>query len=425
LSSSPLDPDESDFRAQVERDLRRNYTAHLFHGLLGQTGFRLVQLPTFIPAYLFMLSGSELVVGLAQGMQSFGQCLTPLFSAAAIEHRRRVMPVAFVIGGLMRVQILGIALSGFFLSAQGALIATCVFLLLFGFFQGMQGVVFGVILSKVIPVERRGMLVGLRNALAGLVTAAVAMVGGSWFVEQNVLGNGYAATFLVGFGLTALGLSMLAFIREPASPDVRARQSTFARLSQLPELLRGDRDFTAFFIARALATMGRMALPFYVIYASGKIHIAGFELGLLSAAFQISQTSTNLLWGLLADRMGFRLVFAASLAIWIGAVVLLMQTADLEMLVAVFIGIGAGMGGFQIASQNLVLEFGARRDLPLRIAVANASSELMGAIGPLAAGLLIVSFSYASVFWIAIAFKLSALVALLLFVQEPRRRLPT
>jgi hypothetical protein len=36
----------------VHRDLRRNYLAHLGHGIFGQTGFRLLQAPTFIPAYI-------------------------------------------------------------------------------------------------------------------------------------------------------------------------------------------------------------------------------------------------------------------------------------------------------------------------------------------------------------------------------------
>ena len=38
---------------------------------------------------------------------------------------------------------------------------------LFGFFMGMQGVIFNFLMAKVIPVELRGRLSGLRNALAG------------------------------------------------------------------------------------------------------------------------------------------------------------------------------------------------------------------------------------------------------------------
>ena len=50
---------EAAFRREVERHLPRNFTAYLIHGLAAQTGFRLVQAPTFLPAYVFALSGSS------------------------------------------------------------------------------------------------------------------------------------------------------------------------------------------------------------------------------------------------------------------------------------------------------------------------------------------------------------------------------
>mgnify|MGYP006944203270 CR=1 FL=1 len=40
----------------------------------------------------------------------------------------------------------------------------------------------------------------------------------------------------------------------------------------------------------------------------------------------------------------------------------------------------AGFGGFQMSAQNLVLEFGPRSDLPMRIGVANSASEFVAAL---------------------------------------------
>ena len=102
-------PDAAAERAYLEQaqaNLPRNYAAHLLHGLLGQTGFRLINAPTFIPAYLHLLSGSDVAVGIARGLQSLGMFLSPILGATLIEHRRRVLPVGFVVGGLMRLQVL-------------------------------------------------------------------------------------------------------------------------------------------------------------------------------------------------------------------------------------------------------------------------------------------------------------------------------
>ena len=108
-------PREESFQAEVRRHLRRNYLAHLSHGLLGQTGMRLVNAPTFLPAYVAALTGSDLAVGVARGLQYLGMFLSPVVGATVIEHRRRVLPVGFAIGALMRVQILGLALGGLLL----------------------------------------------------------------------------------------------------------------------------------------------------------------------------------------------------------------------------------------------------------------------------------------------------------------------
>ena len=176
---------------------------------------------------MFLLSGSELFVGLARSAQALGQCLTPLFGATLIEHRQRVLPVGLVVGSIMRLQVLGIALAGFFLPPELALGAIVLFLALFGVFLGMQGVIFGFLMSKVIPVDVRGRLQGLRNFLAGLTSAAVAGLGG-WFIDNQFLGNGYAATFLLAFFFAALGLSMLLLMSSRKQPP-QMRQLPFQR----------------------------------------------------------------------------------------------------------------------------------------------------------------------------------------------------
>jgi MFS family permease len=430
-SAASLAAAEAAYQEQVREDLPRNFGAHLAHGLLGQTGFRLVNAPTFLPAYVHLLSGSDFVVGLVRAVQYLGMFLSPLLGASLIEHRRRVLPVGYGVGIAMRLQILGVALAGAFLAPRWSVVAIAIFLFFFGFFMGMQGVIFHYVMSKVIPVERRGFLVGLRTALAGLTAAVVAYLGGKYFIDTNFLGNGYPVTFGVAFLLTCVGLSMLLFVREPEPPVVRPQVPLAERLKDLPELLRSDRAYTYYFLCRAIATMGRMAAPFYILYVteaigepdgSGSPVLAGATIGVLSTAFILANSLTNFAWGLMADRTGFRKVFVATLVLWIVATVGLMLSQELPGFLLAFVGIGAGMGGFQMAAQNMVLEFGAREDLPVRIAVANSAQEFVGFIGPLVGGILAFLFSKETVFASAIAFQLLAIALVLHRVDEPRHR---
>ncbi|MBL4780902.1 MAG: MFS transporter [Porticoccaceae bacterium] len=412
---------EHSYQLLIRRNLKRNFAAHLAHGLLGQTGFRLLTAPTFLPAYVMLLSkGSDVAVGIALAMQSLGMAITPLLGANLIEHRTRVLPMGFLIGAGMRVMVLCIALAGLLLSPASALLAIYVFLALLGLFQGMQGVIFNVLMSKVIPIDQRGWLTGLRNFLAGITAAGVAYLGGHYLIGNNPDAFGYSMTFLLAFALTSIGLVMLLFVREPQPPTVAANVSLRERLSHIPELLRDDPAFTHYFLARSLATMGRMAMPFYILYAGQTLGLSGTVLGTLTVAFTLSGTVSNLVWGFIADRRGFRLAFLASIGLWIASTLLLLFSQGLLINILVFIGIGAATQGFQSTAINLTLEFGHRDDVPLRIAIANSSSEVAGFIGPLLGGILAAWLGYEAVFICSVTFLILGGAMVNIYVPEPR-----
>jgi hypothetical protein len=103
--------EEARFRADMEANLTRNYLSQLAHGMLAMTGFRLVNAPTFVPAYLFLLSGSASTVGLVLAMQHLGAFFSSVFGATAIEHRKRIVELGLRYGWMMRLSVLGLARS--------------------------------------------------------------------------------------------------------------------------------------------------------------------------------------------------------------------------------------------------------------------------------------------------------------------------
>jgi len=114
---SPADAEEA-YEKFVWDNLPRNFAGHFLHGMLGMTGFRIFNAPTFLPAYLHLISPpgfSSLIVGGGQALQSLGAIFSPVVGAAQVEHRKKVLPVSMLMGTLMRVQILLIALAAWFL----------------------------------------------------------------------------------------------------------------------------------------------------------------------------------------------------------------------------------------------------------------------------------------------------------------------
>jgi MFS family permease len=440
LSPSPdLSPGEAEaaYEKFVWDNLPRNFAAHFIHGALGMTGFRLVNSLTIMPAYLSLLSGgSTLVVGIGQSLQQLGGVVSPVVGAAFIEHRKKVLPISMVMGTLMRTQVMGIALAGFFLHGKAllAVVLACLFFL--GLFSGAQGVAFQLLMAKVIPITRRGALQAIRNAVGGAIAAGLAWWAGAYLIQRNVFHNGYGVTFLVAFVLTSLGLTVLATVmREPIPPTVRAKTPFVARLREFPSLFVQDRGFMFFMIAQTLATAGRIGAPFYILFAGHSMPLDGKNIGLLSLISLGADTLTNLIWGLSGDRFGFRFTFILSLGVWIGGTILLMAAPHLSHLyvggldlgakafiLMAFFALGAAQSGFLMSSQTMVLEFGSRDDMPMRLALTATGQGAMNALTPLLGGVIAATLGFEVLFGVSLALLFLSLALLILLVEEPRFR---
>lgn len=417
---------EAAYEKFVWDNLKRNYLGNYLHGMLGMTGFRLVNAPTFLPAYLFAVSGSNTIVGLALALQQVGGIISPIFGATKVEHRTKVMPAAMWMGGLGRLAILGMGLAGWFLSGQPLVWALLFFILMFGIFMGAQRVVFNLLMSKVIPISRRGRLQAWRNATGGLIAAILAWVAGKYFVDANLFGNGYGTTFVFAFLLTSAGLwALQLLLKEPEPPTVRAQARFRDRLRDFPALIAQDKAYAFFLVVQMLATSARIATPFYILYVGKVIGADGATLGLLTFAFLGADTASNLVWGYLGDKTGFRLVLIISLLGWVGATLMLLNLHEPAPIFAAFALLGASLSGYMMAANTMILEFGARDDLPMRIAVSATAESITATAGPLIGGVVAEFYGYDVVFMASLGFLAAAFVILVTAVRDPRRRIAT
>lgn len=414
---------EAEYQAFVRTNLKRNYAANFLHGMLGMTGFRLFHAPTFIPVYLHQLSGSDAIVGLGLGLQQLGSVASPLFGAAHVEHRQKLMPAAIRIGMGMRLPILLMAIAGWTMGGAPLLWTLILLLFLFGLFNGMQRVVFQLLMARVIPITLRGRLQAWRNLTGGLIAAALSYAAGRYLIEHNAFGNGYSTTFVLAFALTSLGLTTLQLMmREPTPPSLPRQSRVRDRMRDIPRLIGADRDFRNFLVAQGLAMASRIGAPFYALHAAATLDMSGATLGLLTLAFLGADTVSNLIWGYLGDRWGFKAPFTIGLALWVASTVLLIFAQSEAAFVIAFAGLGAGSSAYMISSQTIVLEFGLRDDVAMRVAISSMVEGAITAVGPLIGGLLAGAVGYSWVFWLTVAFECAALAIVWLFVREPRWR---
>ena len=109
----------------------------------------------------------------------------------------------------------------------------------------------------------------------------------------------------------------------------------------------------------------------------------------MSLAFLGADTLSNLLWGPMGDRFGFRIVYVLSLACVLAGLVVMMTGHTALPIYAAFVLLGMGGSGWMLASTTMVLEFGAHEDIPMRLAFLTTAEGAVAAVGPLLAGLLV------------------------------------
>ena len=85
-----------------------------------------------------------------------------------------------------------------------------------------------------------------------------------------------------------------------------------------------------------------------------------------------------------------------------------------------FFGLGAAQSGYMMAAQTMILEFGSRSEMPMRIAISSTAEGITASLGPLIGGFMADRLGYNMVFGVSLGFLVAAFVLLLVMVREPR-----
>jgi MFS family permease len=152
------------------------------------------------------------------------------------------------------------------------------------------------------------------------------------------------------------------------------------------------------------------------------MELTGANIGLISLAYLGADTLTNALWGYLGDKSGFRSTFIIALVSWIAGTLVLMAAHSEAVVLIAFFGLGAAQSGYNMSSQTMVLEFGLREDIAMRLAFSSTAEGIMATLGPLVGGVMAATLGYTDLFWTSIGFEVIALAVLLTLVEEPRLR---
>ncbi len=248
---------------------KRNFTANFIDVMFFSLALAFASMQTIVPIYLRQLGATPLLIGLVPALVQTGQVLPPLFAAPYVAPLRRKLPFLLRMTLFERIPWPLLAVACALLSVRYPTVMlgiTVVLLAIYGLGGGVCVPAWMDIVARVTPLRMRGKLFGWSGAMSGVLGVA-----GGLGAERVLATYAYPYNFALCFAAASvcmlLSFIALAAIREPEvlNPNPGTPVLQYARM--LPPLLRRDRDFSMFIVARILGALGGMAITFVAIYA--------------------------------------------------------------------------------------------------------------------------------------------------------------
>ncbi len=396
-------------------------------GAAFQAGSSTVDTATIVASLVYQLTGNVFAVGAASAVVRLGWLLPQIVVGFLAQRARRRMPF-YIFGAFGRA--ISLALIAVLLwsaadlplaAAAGAFFALWT---LYAFISGIVAVPYNDIVGRSIASQARSRMLAWRFFGGGILALGVAAII-HWILAGWPVLPAYALIFALSSVL--MFVSSVCFIsagEPPTSPGSVESTGKFRDFLMAGwETLRSDQRFRMFLYTQWLGGATLMALPFYVVAASG-LGLKLPDVAILLGAQTAGALASNAVWGRIGDSYGklqlLQVVGVVRLFPPVGVLALLAVDLDAGVRLAAFAvlfgAIGALINGMTIGYLGYLMEISPNDRRPAYSAYFNSLAS-PAALLPLAGAAIVQIISIHAVF---IAATLAA-VAQLIFLRRLAR----
>jgi MFS family permease len=288
----------------------RNFSLHLLASLGNKLADELSSARLVLPWLMGIIGAPIWMVGLLVPIREAGALLPQIFIAGFIRLKPQRKWV-WVAGALLQalaafaLALLALATSG---SLGGAMVL--ITLVMLSLARGLSSIATKDVLGKTIAKRRRGTLLGWSGSIAG---AATLVAGLFLMLLDNQPGNLVVAALLA---IASLGwlINAIAAARIEESPGaVEGGENGWDSIKLGLSLLKSDRVFLHFNVARALLLSSALALPYLALLGQSQSGTNLGGLGILIVVSGIAAMVASPVWGKLADQSSRRVMRDAAI----------------------------------------------------------------------------------------------------------------
>ena len=406
-------------------DVRHNVLALGADFSLFLIGLSFASQSTILPAFAETLGASNVVIGAIPALMTVGWFLPSLLFAGHTETLRHRLPFVLRWTVWERVPFVAMALLAFFVAGPAPALAKALLLALLLLTTTVGGILMPAwmdIVGRTIPTRLRGRFFGI-TSLVGSAGGMLGTLFTAWVLGAVAAPASYGWCFVAAAACMGLSYVALTLTREPAVAAPAPAVGLRAYLQRIPGLLRRDRNFRRFLVARGFGAGATMAPAFYTVYALRALGAEPWQVGAFTSVLLSGQIAGNLVLGWLADRWGHRVVLAVGVAAVVLASAIALGAASLDVYAAVFALTGVFHAATSVSNLNVLLEFApTEAERPTYVGLGTSAIGPVVFAAPLLGGLIADHAGFTAVFALGGILGAIGLTLLLWRVHDPRHQ---
>ena len=349
IASTDTPESEIQNNDENKRERNRNFRFAMLQGTFMRMSFTLIDAATILPAFVYTLTQSKILVGLTGSLQPAGWMWPQLLMSNLLEHRPRKMKF-YAFGMAVRITMwVAICLAVIFIGAQRPVTLAICFLMFYfiaASAMGVSTIPYMDIISKAFGPRLRTQYFSLRQLYGGLCSVLLGFFiravlgkesefigpfGGVTrffkslvnFFVFSVLGLSselsfpytYCTLFVCAIVTFSLSVAFFLRIREPVGPVKASRQPIRQHLKRGPYFLRIDANYRRLLLLRICHHSAGMSVPFYVPFAMQNLGISEATVGSFLITMALTGVASNIWWAHVGKHYGVRWVLIMTAAI--------------------------------------------------------------------------------------------------------------
>ena len=174
------------------------------------------------------------------------------------------------------------------------------------------------------------------------------------------------------------------------------------------------------FLAWTVGYLDRAAINMGVIPIAKEFKLNATQTGLIMSFFYLSYSFMQLIGGVLADKIGSRIVLIVSIAMWSLFTGLTGLATSFAMLIVTRFFFGFGEGSFPSASSVTVADWFQKKERARAKSVVLTGSVLGSLLGTAAAGLMISAYGWRKMFFVLLGLGIIVTIFFIIFMKQPK-----